>query len=52
MRVDELGAESSEKKLRREARMFPLGFARLLGDVARFLFAGQLVGAVRHFRLA
>jgi hypothetical protein len=43
MRVDQIQTEAAEEELLDEARMFPLGLARILRDVASFLL-GREVG--------
>ena len=49
VRMDQFGAEAAEEELAHEARMRPLGLARLLGDVARFgLGRVRILGMVGH----
>ena len=43
MRMDEVEPESTEEEFLHETRMFPLGLACVLGDVARFDFRSEVV---------
>src|SRR5688572_19769282 len=51
MWMDEIEAKAAEVELPDEARMSPLGFARALRYVARFLFARRTDRDVAHVRL-
>ena len=51
MRVDQIETESSEEELAHEARVRPLGLARGLRNVSRFLLARRSNRCVAHVRL-
>ena len=49
--MNQVETKPAEEKLASEARVLPLGLARRLGNVARFLFSGERFGLLGHFRL-
>src|SRR6185436_8636826 len=51
MRMNQIETKPAEEKLASEAGMLPLGFARRLGNVARFLLGGERFSLLGHFRL-
>src|SRR3954471_12520787 len=51
MRMDQVESKSSEEELANEARVRPLGFARVLCYVARFFFTRCSDRYVAHVRL-